>query len=39
MAELIFLAACTGAVFTLAMRRAPLWAWALAGAIAIVLWQ
>ena len=39
MAELVFLALCIAGAFVLAMRRAPLWAWALALAAATYVWQ
>jgi acyl-CoA dehydrogenase len=39
MTEIIFLLLCVGAVFALAMRQAPLWAWALAAAIAAFVWS
>ncbi len=39
MTELVFLILCLGVATTLAMRHAPLWAWALAAAVATYLWQ
>ena len=39
MAELVFIALCIAGVFVLAMRRAPLWGWALALAAATYIWQ
>ena len=39
MAELIFLVVCAIVVFVLAIREAPLWLWAAAGAAAVLLWQ
>jgi hypothetical protein len=39
MAELVFLIVCVAGAFLLAMRRAPLWGWALALAAALVVWQ
>ena len=39
MAELVFLLLCVAGVFVLAMRRAPLWGWALALAAATYIWQ
>jgi acyl-CoA dehydrogenase len=39
MAELVLLIVCVAGVFLLAMRRAPLWAWAAALATALVVWQ
>jgi acyl-CoA dehydrogenase len=39
MAEIVFLALCIAGAFALAMRRAPLWAWAAGLAGATFLWQ
>jgi acyl-CoA dehydrogenase len=39
MAELVFVLLCIAAVFALAMRRTPLWGWALALAVAAYVWQ
>jgi acyl-CoA dehydrogenase len=39
MAELIFFIGCLVAAFLLAMRRAPIWAWALVLAAALFIWQ
>ena len=39
MTELVFLILCLGVVTALAMRQAPLWAWAIAAAVATYLWQ
>ena len=39
MAELVFVFLCFCAVTALAMRRAPLWLWAVATVVATYLWQ
>src|SRR5688572_17489915 len=39
MAEVAFVCIVVIVAFVLAMRRAPLWAWALAAAIAALAWQ
>jgi acyl-CoA dehydrogenase len=39
MSELLFLVVAVGVVFALAMRRAPLWGWAVGLAVLTVLWQ
>ena len=39
MAELVLLIVCVAGVFVLAMRRAPLWAWAVSLAAALFVWQ
>jgi acyl-CoA dehydrogenase len=39
MPELVFIVLCIVAVFLLAMWRAPLWAWTLALAAALIAWQ
>jgi acyl-CoA dehydrogenase len=39
MAEIVFLAFCIAGAFALAMRRAPLWAWAAGLAGATFIWQ
>ena len=39
MAEIVFLALCIAGAFALAMRRAPLWAWAAGLAGATLVWQ
>ncbi len=39
MVELLFALAVIAAMFTLAMRQAPLWAWALIVGIATLLWR
>jgi acyl-CoA dehydrogenase len=39
MAEIVFIVLCAAGAFALAMRRAPLWAWALALAAATLVWQ
>ncbi len=39
MMELGFLILCIGVVFALAMREAPLWAWAASGAGVLLVWQ
>ncbi len=39
MAEFIFLGLCLAAVTALAMRRAPMWLWAIAAVVATYLWQ
>ncbi|MBO0742534.1 MAG: acyl-CoA dehydrogenase, partial [Hyphomicrobiaceae bacterium] len=38
-AIVVFILLCVAAVFVLAMRRAPLWAWAAAAAAAVLLWR
>ncbi len=39
MSELVFALLVIGAIFVLAMRRSPLWLWALASAAAVFIWQ
>ena len=39
MAEFVFLVLCIAGAFALAMRQAPLWAWAAALAAATLIWQ
>ena len=39
MMELVFLIICIGVVFVLAMREAPLWAWASSSAGLLLTWQ
>ena len=39
MAGLVFIALCIAGAFVLAMRRAPLWAWAAALAAAVLAWR
>ena len=39
MAELVFIALCIAGAFVLAMRQAPLWAWAAALAAAVLAWH
>ena len=39
MAVLIFLGLCLAVVTALAMRRAPMWLWAIAAVVATYLWQ
>src|SRR5262247_2950194 len=39
MAGLVFIALCIAGAFVLAMRRAPLWAWAVALAVAVLAWR
>jgi acyl-CoA dehydrogenase len=39
MAEIVFIALCVAGVFVLAMRRARLWGWAAALAVATLVWQ
>ena len=39
MVELLFLVVCLVAVFTLAMREAPLWLWTVCAAVLLLLWQ
>jgi acyl-CoA dehydrogenase len=39
MAEIVFIVLCAAGAFVLAMRRAPLWAWAVALAAATLVWQ
>ena len=39
MAEFIFLGLCLVVVTVLAMRRAPMWLWAIAAVVATYLWQ
>src|SRR5262245_31087710 len=39
MPELVFAALCIVGVFVLAMRRAPLWVWTVAFAVALYVWQ
>ena len=39
MAELVFIALCIAGAFVLAMWRAPMWAWAVALAGAVLAWQ
>src|SRR5262245_20305477 len=39
MSELVLIALCIAGAFLLAMRRAPLWAWTLALAAALLVWQ
>ena len=39
MAQMFFLAVCIVAAFVLAIRRAPLWGWAVAVAVAAYAWQ
>jgi hypothetical protein len=39
MAGLVFFALCIAGAFVLAMRRAPLWAWAAALAAAVLAWR
>src|ERR1700730_12894851 len=39
MAQILFLAVCIAAVFVLAVRRAPLWGWAVAVGFAAYVWQ
>jgi acyl-CoA dehydrogenase len=39
MAALVFIGICVIAAFVLAMRRAPIWLWAVAAAIAALIWQ
>jgi len=39
MAELVFIVLCVAGVFTLAMKRAPMWAWAAGLAAATYVWQ
>ena len=39
MAGLVFIALCIAGAFVLAMRRAPLWGWAAAVAVAILVWR
>jgi acyl-CoA dehydrogenase len=39
MAELVLLIVCVAGAFVLAMRRAPLWAWAMGLAAVLFVWQ
>jgi len=39
MAVLVFVLLCIAAVFVLAMRRAPIWGWAVAAAAAVLAWR
>ena len=39
MSDLLFLAVCIAVVFLLAMRRAPLWLWAVSAGLALLSWQ
>jgi len=39
MVELLYIGLCLAGVFALAMRRAPLWLWAVAAALALLAWQ
>src|SRR5262245_51043391 len=39
MPELVLIVVCVAAAFALAMRREPLWAWVLAFAAAMLVWQ
>src|SRR5262245_13359775 len=39
MPELVLIVLCVVAAFALGMRRAPLWAWTLGLAVALLLWQ
>jgi len=39
MPELVLIALCIAGTFLLAMRRAPLWAWTLGLALALLVWQ
>ena len=39
MPDLVFVAVCIVGAFVLAMRRAPLWAWTIALAAAVYVWQ
>jgi acyl-CoA dehydrogenase len=39
MPELVLIVLCVVAAFVLAMQRAPLWAWAVGLAVALLLWQ
>ena len=39
MPDLVFFAVCIVGAFILAMRRAPLWAWAVGLAAAAYVWQ
>ena len=38
MIDLVFLLLCVGVIFVLAMRQAPLWAWAAAAALMAFVW-
>ena len=35
----VFILLCLAGVFVLAMRRAPIWSWALAAAAAVLAWR
>jgi acyl-CoA dehydrogenase len=39
MPELVLIVLCVAGAFLLAMRRAPLWAWTLGLAVALLVWQ